>query len=136
MVTRVRARLGIEFEATGGDVVRARLRLGTWVDMIDSGRARVRLIGFAADDGDGGVYGTRANRARLGCGFGRFGAGGEAARALGTGSFEAAGGDGRGRARFGTGLLEAAADSDGRARARLGRMVTMAMMMAQWRRRC
>ena len=104
--------------------------------MIDSGRARVRLIGFAADDGDGGVYGTRANRARLGRGFGRFGAGGEAARALGTGSFEAAGGDGRRRARLGTGLLEAAADSHGRARARLGRMVTMAMMMAQWRRRC
>ena len=45
VATRGRARLGMGFEATGGDVVRARLR----------------LIGFAADDGSDG----RA-RARLG----------------------------------------------------------------------
>jgi hypothetical protein len=45
VATRGRARLGMGFEETGGDVVRARLR----------------LIGFAADDGSDG----RA-RARLG----------------------------------------------------------------------
>ena len=103
-----------------------------------------------AADTSGTRSGTRRGatvtlRARLGFGFL---AGGEGGASLGfEDRSEVAT---RGRARLGMGLatggdvvrarlrLGFAEDdgSDGRARARLGRMVTMAMMMAQWRRRC